>query len=50
MQAWWRRRALAAGVSAETSALSAWAAGLLLWGGLLALCSASSLGVGYLAL
>lgn len=50
VHAWWRRRALAAGVSAETSALAAWAGGLLLWGVVLALCSASSLGVGYLAL
>lgn len=50
VHAWWRRRALAAGVSAETSALSAWAAGLLGWGALLALCSVVSLGVGYLAL
>ncbi len=47
---WWRRRALAAGVSAETSALAAWAAGLLLWGVLLALGSVASLGIGYLAL
>lgn len=50
VHAWWRRRALAAGTSAETSALSAWAAGLLGWGALLALCSVASVGVGYLAL
>lgn len=46
----WRRRALSRGVSAEQSALSAWAGGLLLLGLLLALCSLTSLGVGYLFL
>lgn len=46
----WRRREVSIGQDAEQSALSAWAAGLCLWGLLLLLCSLGSLGVGYLAL
>lgn len=46
----WRRRALARGMSAETSARTGWAGGLLLWGVLLALCALRSVGIGYLAL
>lgn len=46
----WQRRALARGQSREGLALSAWAAGLVLFGALLALLSLASLGVAYLAL
>lgn len=46
----WRRRALSHGADGEQSALLAWASGLLLWGVVSALCSAASLGLGYLAL
>lgn len=46
----WRRRALSHGADAEQSALVAWTSGLLLWGVVSALCSAASLGLGYLAL
>lgn len=50
VQLGWRRRALSTGTDAEASALAAWAGGLLLWGALLSLLTARSLGVGYLAL
>lgn len=46
----WQRRALAKGQGAESLALHAWAAGLLLFGGVIALLSLASLGVAYLAL
>lgn len=46
----WRRRALSRGVSAEQSALAAWAGGLVLLGLLLLLCTLASLGIGYLML
>lgn len=46
----WRRREVARGQAAEQGALSAWAAGLCLWGLLLTLCSLGSLGLGYLVL
>lgn len=50
VQRLWRRRALAAGLDAEASALAVWAGGLLGWGVVLSLCTLASLGVGYLAL
>ena len=50
VHALWRRRALSRGLGADASALAVFAAGLLVFGVILALCSFGSVGMGYLAL